>query len=176
MTFSFCSKSLTSVQILYAEGFGFECVSPGEIEMILELFPDIDRARRILFTPNFAPREEYELGMHWFLFGNKNIPSGFELGVIVNLDSQYPLEHWGETFRGKQFFLRMDPGQGRGHHQHVKTAGKQSKFGISRDAVEGVAKIVDSLGATVVGLHSHAGSGILEETANWLEVAEFLLR
>lgn len=66
--------------------------------MILEMFPDIDRAKRILFTPNFAPREEFELGtiphsIHELMF------AGFELGVIVNLDSQYPLENWPEVFR-----------------------------------------------------------------------------
>jgi diaminopimelate decarboxylase/aspartate kinase len=48
---------------LYEEGFGFECVSPGEMEMILGMFPEIDKARRILFTPNFAPKEEFEEGM-----------------------------------------------------------------------------------------------------------------
>eukprot|EP01127_Copromyxa_protea_P010943 TRINITY_DN2718_c0_g1_i1.p1 TRINITY_DN2718_c0_g1~~TRINITY_DN2718_c0_g1_i1.p1 ORF type:complete len:309 (-),score=86.64 TRINITY_DN2718_c0_g1_i1:44-970(-) len=129
--------------------------------MILELFPDIERSRRILFTPNFAPQEEFE--------------EAFELGVIVNLDSVFPLENWPETFRGKKFFLRMDPGQGRGHHQHVKTAGKQSKFGIPPESAAKISEIVSELGATVIGLHSHAGSGILEETANWFEVAESLV-
>jgi diaminopimelate decarboxylase/aspartate kinase len=70
----------------------------------------------------------------------------------------------------------MDPGHGRGHHQHVRTAGKQSKFGIPPESAEYVAGLVNSLEATVIGLHSHAGSGILEETANWFEVAELLLR
>ncbi|HYW77342.1 MAG TPA: aspartate kinase, partial [Gammaproteobacteria bacterium] len=38
---------------------GFECVSLPEVAHVLNLFPDIER-QRILFTPNFAPRGEYE--------------------------------------------------------------------------------------------------------------------
>ncbi len=42
------------LRMVHAGGMNFEVVSPGEIRLILDLFPDIDR-RRILFTPNFAP-------------------------------------------------------------------------------------------------------------------------
>src|SRR5512137_3065265 len=45
-----------------ALGYGFECVSQGECERVIEVLPDIDRGR-ILFTPNFAPRSEYEWGL-----------------------------------------------------------------------------------------------------------------
>src|SRR4030095_13587661 len=41
-----------------AQDLGFECVSRGEVERVLEAVPGID-PRRILYTPNFAPREEY---------------------------------------------------------------------------------------------------------------------
>jgi diaminopimelate decarboxylase/aspartate kinase len=47
------------LKIVYDLGVNFECVSPGEIGRVLEVVPKIDR-RRILFTPNFAPRSEYE--------------------------------------------------------------------------------------------------------------------
>ena len=40
-------------------GLAFECVSQGECERVLETLPGIDRDT-ILFTPNFAPRSEYE--------------------------------------------------------------------------------------------------------------------
>lgn len=64
---------------------GFECVSPGEINHVLCLFPEIERKQRILFTPNFAPRGEYE--------------QGFELGVNVTVDAVYPLKHWPHIFK-----------------------------------------------------------------------------
>ena len=71
---------------------------------------------RVLFTPNFAPRAEYEFG--------------FAKGVRVTLDNLYPLKMWPEVFRGREIFLRIDPGFGRGHHSHVRTAGVHTKFGI----------------------------------------------
>ncbi|MDQ2070180.1 bifunctional aspartate kinase/diaminopimelate decarboxylase [Natronospira bacteriovora] len=141
-----------------AAGFGFECVSPGEVRQVLEHRPGID-PERILFTPNFAPREEYVFGL--------------EAGVRVTLDNLHPLKHWPELFRGRDIFLRLDPGQGRGHHKHVRTAGSQSKFGIPLFELEEAAERVAAAGARVVGLHAHSGSGI-RTAENWREVARVL--
>lgn len=139
-------------------GVNFECVSPGEIGRVLDLFPDIDR-QRILFTPNFAPREEYE-----FALGE---------GVFVTLDNLHPLRHWGEAFRDRDIILRLDTGQGRGHHEHVRTAGAQSKFGIPLFELEEARELAATAGARVVGLHAHTGSGILKAD-NWEDVARTL--
>jgi len=147
------------LQVVYDGGMNFEVVSPGEIRLLLDLFPDIDR-QRILFTPNFAPREEYEFGL--------------EQGVWVTLDNLHPLREWGESFAGKEVFLRLDPGQGRGHHEHVKTAGVHSKFGIPLFEVDEAAALVKACGAKVVGLHAHTGSGILQAD-NWEDVAASLI-
>ena len=92
-----------------------ECVSQGEFEHAFASVP-ADRSDRVLFTPNFAPRSEYEYG--------------FARGVRVTLDNLYPLKMWPEVFRGREIFLRIDPGFGRGHHHHVRTAG--SAFEIRR--------------------------------------------
>ena len=126
-------------------GIGFECVSAPELEYVRGLFPDLPEDR-LLFTPNFAPREEYR--------------RAFELGAWVTLDSLHPLREWPELFAGREIFLRLDPGKGRGHHPHVRTAGAQSKFGIAPDELDEVAPLLDRCGARVVGLHAHAGSGI----------------
>ncbi len=146
------------LQVVYAGGMNFEVVSPGELQLVLELFPDIDR-ERILFTPNFAPREEYELGL--------------QAGVWVTLDNLHPLRHWGESFAGKKVFLRLDTGQGRGHHEHVKTAGVHSKFGIPLFELDEARELLAACGAEVVGLHAHTGSGILQAD-NWEEIATTL--
>ena len=146
------------LETVYAGGMNFEVVSPGELRLVLELFPDIDR-ERILFTPNFAPREEYELGL--------------QEGVWVTLDNLHPLRHWGESFAGKQVFLRLDTGQGRGHHEHVKTAGVHSKFGIPLFELDEARELLAACGAEVVGLHAHTGSGILQAD-NWEEIATTL--
>jgi len=147
------------LRTIEAAGLNFECVSPGEIDHILTLFPGIN-PRRILFTPNFAPRSEYEYGL--------------EKGVWLTLDDLYPLRQWGEIFTGREIFLRLDTGLGRGHHEHVRTAGVHSKFGIPLFELEEVRQLVSRHGLKVVGLHAHTGSGILQSD-NWQNVAETLI-
>src|SRR5690606_22111183 len=146
------------LRIFHDAGVGFECVSPGEIHFVLELFPEIDRGR-ILFTPNFAPREEYV--------------AGFEAGVFVTLDNLYPLEAWPEVFEGRELIIRVDPGRGHGHHKYVRTAGSQSKFGVAPEELERLDGLVSAASARVVGLHAHVGSGIISPET-WAETAVFL--
>jgi bifunctional diaminopimelate decarboxylase / aspartate kinase len=104
---------------VYAAGLSLECVSRGELEHAFAHVPDL-KPDRVLFTPNFAPRAEYEFG--------------FDRGVRVTLDNLYPLKAWPEVFAGRDIFVRVDPGTGRGHHHHVRTAGEHSKFGVERRA------------------------------------------
>lgn len=146
------------LSLVHELGVNFECVSPGEIEHVLERFPDLDR-RRILFTPNFAERREYE----WAL----------EQGVWLTLDNLFPLRHWGRLFAGREVFIRIDTGQGRGHHEHVRTAGVHSKFGVPLFEIDELAALVKQVGARVVGLHAHTGSGVLNPGA-WLDTGRTL--
>ena len=141
-------------------GVDFECVSPGEVEWVEKVIPDLDH-ERILFTPNFAPREEYA----WAL----------ERGLQVTLDNLFPLQAWPELFKGQKLFVRIDPGQGRGHHEHVKTAGVHSKFGVPRFEVAELKRLVAAAGAEVIGIHAHSGSGILDPH-NWRTVAGELVQ
>ena len=143
-----------------AAGLDFECVSPGEVEWLERVFPRLDHSR-VLFTPNFAPREEYAWGL--------------ERGVQVTLDNLYPLQAWPDLFAGRRLFIRIDPGKGRGHHDHVKTAGIHSKFGIPRIEVDELQRLVEAAGAEVVGIHAHSGSGILDHD-NWRSVADQLVQ
>lgn len=140
-------------------GMGFECVSLQEVTFVLKLFPEIDK-QRILFTPNFAPREEYKQAL--------------ELGVLLTLDNLYPLEHWGDLFQGKELLLRIDTGTGKGHHSHVKTAGKEAKFGIPVEALLNAKDKLKALDISIIGLHCHVGSGILTAD-NWYENGQALL-
>ena len=145
---------------LAAQDVGFECVSRGELDHLLKHCPDVSPSR-ILFTPNFARQEEYEYA--------------FQLGTFVTVDALFPLERWPETFRGREILLRLDPGRGRGHHAFVRTAGAQSKFGISPDQVVDAQRAAQDCGVKVIGLHAHAGSGIRTPDA-WQETAKFLIR
>jgi diaminopimelate decarboxylase/aspartate kinase len=145
---------------VHAAGFMIECVSQGEIEHAFEAVPGL-APDRVLFTPNFAPRSEYEHGLR--------------RGVRVTLDNLYPLRSWPEVFRGREIFVRIDPGFGRGHHHHVRTAGVHSKFGVLAAEIEELAALARTIGVKVVGLHAHSGSGILD-VANWTETGALLAR
>jgi diaminopimelate decarboxylase/aspartate kinase len=146
------------LRLFEARGLGFECVSPGELEHVLDLFDDIDRDR-VLFTPNFADADEYA--------------KGFDAGVHVTLDNLYPLEHWPEVFRGQEILVRIDPGRGKGHHEFVRTAGPRSKFGVAPAELERLRELTDELDLTIRGLHCHVGSGI-RTAETWAENAVFL--
>jgi diaminopimelate decarboxylase/aspartate kinase len=143
---------------VHAAGLLLECVSQGELEHAFASVPDLV-PQRVLFTPNFAPRREYEYG--------------FERGVHVTLDNLYPLKAWPDLLRGKEIFVRIDPGFGRGHHHHVRTAGIHSKFGVPIAEADELVALVQSAGTRVVGLHAHTGSGIFDVT-NWTETGTLL--
>jgi len=69
--------------------------------------------------------------------------------------------------------LRLDPSVRKGHHEHVKTAGKESKFGIASEELPIAAQLVAKHDVHVVALHAHVGSGILSPST-WRENAEYL--
>lgn len=157
----FAMKSNFNPQLLAAlaeKGVDFECVSPNEIEHLLTSVPGLDKSR-ILFTPNFAPRGDYE----W----------ACDHGIQMTLDNLYPLQAWPEIFRGQELFVRIDPGIGRGHHDHVVTAGEHSKFGVPRFEIDELEALVKNAGANIVGIHAHSGSGI-PEADTWGLVASVL--
>jgi diaminopimelate decarboxylase/aspartate kinase len=138
---------------IVAQGFGLECVSPGE----LELAAPIAAGARVplLFTPNFAARNEYA--------------QAYAGGATVTLDNLHPLAHWGEDFRGREIIVRLDLGVGRGHHDKVKTGGAQSKFGLALGELDEFQQLAARHDVRIVGLHAHLGSGILD-AAHWRDV------
>jgi diaminopimelate decarboxylase/aspartate kinase len=143
---------------VHAAGLSIECVSRGELEHAFDALPLLEPGR-VLFTPNFAPRSEYE-----FALG---------LGVHVTLDNLYPLQAWPELFGGREVIVRLDLGEGRGHHRHVRTAGAHSKFGIPLGELDELAALAAAAGASIVGLHAHSGSGVFD-VANWTETGATL--
>jgi diaminopimelate decarboxylase/aspartate kinase len=140
-------------------GLSFECVSRAEVERVLETLPGMDRDR-ILFTPNFAPRSEYA----WAL----------DQGIRLTVDNLYVLRAWPELFRGSELFVRVDTGRGHGHHQHVRTAGAHSKFGVPVFEIEDLKIAADTAGARILGLHAHTGSGNFD-IPMWIETAQALV-
>ncbi|RZA36117.1 MAG: bifunctional aspartate kinase/diaminopimelate decarboxylase [Lysobacteraceae bacterium] len=146
------------LRLLVEEDFGLECVSLGELQRVFEVVPEIS-PRRVLFTPSFAPRAEYE--------------AAYGLGVTVTLDNIEALQRWPEVFRERNLWLRVDLGRGDGHHAKVRTGGKDSKFGLPVARVDSFVAMASSLGARVVGLHAHLGSGV-ETPQHWKQICDEL--
>ena len=146
------------LRTVHGEGLGIECVSWGEVTHALATVPGLTQ-RDVIFTPNFAAREEYAVAL--------------ERGLLVTLDSLYPLRNWPELFRGRDVLLRMDAGPGRGHHRNVRTAGGHQKFGVPLFEVDDLRDLLASTGCRALGLHLHAGSGVTSEE-HWAEAAALL--
>lgn len=146
------------LKLMHKANLSFECVSVGEIKRLFELFPELD-PKRILFTPNFAHKEEYEYAL--------------DKGVYLTVDSLYPLIQWGELFKQKEIFLRLDLGIGTGHRKYVSTSGDESKFGITLHELNEVLEQIHLNEVKVIGLHAHSGSGILSAQL-WIETADKL--
>ena len=142
------------LRALEAEGFGLECVSQGELEHVFATLPGLD-PKRVLFTPSFAPRGEYQ--------------AAITRGVAVTLDNIEALRNWPEVFRGRELWLRVDLGRGDGHHAKVVTGGAASKFGLPIVALDGFVDAARKLDVRIAGLHAHLGSGI-DQPRHWREV------
>jgi diaminopimelate decarboxylase/aspartate kinase len=142
------------LRTLQAEGFGFECVSLGELRHVRATLAQLP-AERILFTPSFAPVAEYAAAL--------------AEGAHVTVDNAALLRAAPEVFRGQRLLLRLDPGFGEGHHEKVRTGGRDAKFGLALDGLAEFLEVARELGVRIVGLHAHIGSGILE-AGHWREV------
>ncbi len=137
----------------------FDCVSLAEIDHVRAL-TNIDYTR-ILFTPNFAPIQEYA--------------KAFEYGCLVTLDNLYLLEQAPELFRNRKIFVRIDINTPSGHHRFVRTSGKHSKFGIACNQIPQLLLQTKKLNISVIGLHAHVGSGILK-AKTWANTAKILAK
>lgn len=147
------------LRTLYAAGTGFDCVSVAEIHHLMSIVPELE-AREILFTPNFAGRDEYR--------------EAVELGVQLTIDNVHPLREWTEIFAGHDVFLRVDLDVGHGHHKKVVTSGSHSKFGISIDQLAELQKYLQQNNIRVTGLHAHTGSGV-NDASVWADQMRVML-
>ncbi|MFC5569652.1 bifunctional aspartate kinase/diaminopimelate decarboxylase [Lysobacter yangpyeongensis] len=139
------------LRTLVQEGLGLECVSQAELDHVFATLPELS-PQRVLFTPSFAPRREYE--------------AAFARGVTVTLDNVEALQRWPETFRGRTLWLRLDLGHGEGHHEKVKTGGVAAKFGLPIARFDAFVDEARRLDVRISGLHAHLGSGI-EDPRHW---------
>jgi diaminopimelate decarboxylase len=151
------NSNLAILKILETEGANIDAVSPGEVFMALTsgFTPD-----RMLFTGTNVRDDELK-----FISDSS---------VTVNVDSPSQLNRLLKIQVPKVLSVRVNPEFGAGHHNHVITAGKQSKFGLwETDALNAYA-IAKKAGVERFGIHMHIGSGILE-TKPYLAALDKLL-
>lgn len=141
------------LRTLAAEGFDFECVSPGELDAVRAALPALP-ADRMLFTPSMAPASEYRLAL--------------ARGVRVGFDALEPLQALAGGGFACSAALRLDLGPGRGLHAHVRT-GQDSKFGLPLADLPAAMAAAREAGLRVEVLHAHLGSGILD-AGHWRAV------
>lgn len=139
------NSNLAVLKTLENEGANIDAVSPGEVFMALTsgFTPD-----RILFTGTSVRNDELK-----FLADS---------GVTVNVDSLSQLDRLLKIAVPTVLSVRVNPEIGAGHHNHVITAGKQTKFGLwENDALKAYAT-AKAAGVKKFGIHMHIGSGVLD--------------
>ncbi len=151
------NSNLALLKIIREEGLQVDAMSPGEIYVNLQAgFPP----GRILYICNNVSGEEMKFAI--------------ERGVKVSIDSVSQLKLYGQLNPGGEVVLRFNAGIGAGHSDKVKTAGKNTKFGIDPDHIDEVFSVLQTYSLKVIGINQHIGSLFLEGTP-YLEGSKSLL-
>lgn len=163
-TASYSAKAncnLHLLKIVQEEGLKVDAMSPGEIHIQLKA--------------GFAPED--------ILFVSNNV-SGREMrfavdhGVTVSIDSVSQLDLYGRVNPGGRVAIRFNPGLGAGHHAKVVTAGAETKFGVTPDAIDDLKEIIEKYDLKLIGINQHIGSlfmdghDYLKAARNLLEIAK----
>jgi len=138
------NTSLSVLRILCSEGAYLDAVSTGEVFLALEAGFEPEN---ILYTGTSVRSDELQFLVDW--------------EVTINADSLSELERLLQIRVPKAVSVRVNPEVGAGHHEHVITAGKMSKFGIWEEDVVEAYRIAKEAGVDRFGMHMHIGSGVL---------------
>lgn len=138
------------LRIMHREGLGIDAVSPGELHLARSIGFEPER---ILFSANNMTDAEMR--------------EAAAEGVLLNIGELSRLHKFGVHAPGSPVCIRLNPQVGGGHHEHVITAGEQSKFGIPVEDVDRVKAIAERHDLEIRGLHQHIGSGIMNTDILW---------
>jgi diaminopimelate decarboxylase len=142
------NSNLNVLKILKNEGAYVDTVSPGEVFTALTAgFPP----EHILFTGTSVRNDE----LRFIIDSN----------ITVNVDSLSQLDRLLMMTTPKVLSVRINPEIGAGHHSHVITAGKNSKFGLWEDDALAAYAQAKKAGVERFGIHMHVGSGVLNVEA-----------
>ncbi|NPV38726.1 MAG: diaminopimelate decarboxylase [Brevinematales bacterium] len=157
------NSNLRILKLFLEMGAYIDAVSLEEVRLALHagFSPD-----KILFTGINLKNEE----LHWLVSQN----------IRVNIGSLHMLQKYASLFPGTEVSIRINPDFGGGHHSHVITGGRESKFGIfysqegNYNQIPQAKQIIERAHLKLVGIHAHIGSGILEEK-KFIELISLIL-
>lgn len=149
--------ALPILRLMFEEGLGIDAVSPAELELAIRVgFP----ADQILYSANNMTDQEMR--------------AAASRGVVMNIGELSRLTHFGQVFPGFPVCVRLNPQIGAGHHEHVITAGRDSKFGVPVEQIDEIRSVVSEYDLQLIGLHQHIGSGILDTDVLWAAISVML--
>jgi diaminopimelate decarboxylase len=157
------NSNLGVLKTLLEEGACIDAVSVGEALLALKA--------------GFAPGKILLTGSHMTL---EEMRIAADNKIPVNVGSLNNLETYGKNFPNTSVSIRVNPDFGAGHHSHVVTGGRDSKFGIfhgksDHSDIEKAAAIIERYGLKLDGIHAHIGSGILDEK-QYIELMKIILK
>ena len=145
----YATKALSNTNILKLirkAGAGVDAVSIEEVKLGLMAGY---RAEEIMYTPSGVAFDE--------------IQEAVKLGVMVNLDSIPLIRKFGETYGATvSACIRINPHIMAGGNLKISVGHKESKFGISIEQLPEILETVKDYNLSIVGLHIHTGSDILD--------------
>ncbi len=145
----YAMKALNNINVLRLlkhEGAGIDAVSIQEVHLGIRagFLP-----KEIMYTPNCVSFSE--------------IKEAVDLGVMINLDNLNILEQFGAYYGDSvNCCIRINPHIMAGGNSNISVGHIDSKFGISIHQIRHVTRIVEHYNISVVGLHMHTGSDILD--------------
>ncbi len=145
------------LKTLKSEGANIDAVSPGEaFTALTNGFPP----SRIMFTGTNVRNDELRFVT--------------DSDITINVDSQSELNRLLKITVPRIVSVRVNPEIGAGHHEHVITAGRDSKFGLWEQDVVKAYETANNAGVGSFGIHMHIGSGVLDP-APFVEALDKLL-
>ena len=134
---------------LLSTGADIECAAAGELHRAVQAGADPNTLQYTAVNP---PDDDLDYAVEL---------AAANPGVTITGGARDTFDRLAERGYDGRVAIRINPGIGTGHHEKVAT-GKDAKFGIPYEQVPGVA--ADVAGRfDLVGIHAHAGSGVLHD-------------
>jgi len=134
---------------LLETGADIECAAAGELKRAIDAGAEPDTLQYTAVNPPDADLD-YAVDL-----------AAENAGVTITGGARDTFDRLEERGYDGRVAIRINPGIGTGHHEKVAT-GKDAKFGIPYDEVPDLAaEIAERF--ELVGIHAHAGSGVLHD-------------